>query len=139
VTAYLDRQTFPRVFVHYGKQSQSAATFSPLGHEVVRPYVILASGSAPMTGIDAGAQTSAFTGLLAYLKTLRLPETVNTLNVHTPAFLAKARCDPTVPEPRPENRQPAYIGYQPTLMIIGQTFVPLGRPGLANRSANPSL
>ena len=55
------------------QHSQPAATFRTFRDEVVTPDVVLAHRLMPMAGIGSCAQSPAFTGLLAYLKTFRLP------------------------------------------------------------------
>jgi len=71
--ANLYRQTFACELVHNVQHSQPATAFCPFRYEVIAPDMILAHRLAPMTGIGSCAQSPAFTGLFAYLKTFGFP------------------------------------------------------------------
>ena len=92
-----------------------------------------------MAGILAPAQSTPFSLLFPYLKPFGLPQPMHPLDVHSPTFLAKKHRDPPVPESGPANRQTLHLCNQSTLVVVDDLFVPLARPRLADRSADPSL
>jgi hypothetical protein len=101
--------------------------------------MILAQRPAAMAGVAAIAQSPAFTGLAAYLQPLGLPQPMNTLDVHTPAVLAKQNTDPTVAVPRPPDRQFMHRVNEGSLIFRNLSAVTLARPCLANSPADSTL
>ena len=92
-----------------------------------------------MARIGRGADSPAFTGLPAYLKTLFLPQPVHTLDVYMPAFLNQQRPDPPIPEPWPAKSQPIHVRDQGPVGQANPLAVALRAAGLANRPADPTL
>ena len=92
-----------------------------------------------MAGIVRITNSSAFTGLAAYLKPFFLPQPMNTLYVHTPAFQHKQGRDPPIPEPRPAKRQATHLCNQTPLFLRYLCSISLTRTGLAHRPTDPTL
>ena len=139
VAPSFDRQAFPRVFVHHAQQTQSSATYRPVAHEVVAPDMVLAQRLVSMTGIDTIAQSPAFSGFSADLKPLDLPQSMYSLDVHTPAIFAKQRSDSTVAEPWPLQRQSMHLGYQAVFFLIDLPAIPLSGSRLPEDLADPTF
>ena len=73
------------------------------------------------------------------LQPLAPQETLHPLVVHLPAYGMEACCDPSVTVATKASRQPDDVGRQGTLVIRGHQTPPLGRAGLAQIVAGPSL
>jgi hypothetical protein len=135
----LNCQTLTSKLIHHVQHPQPAAAFGAITDEVIAPYVILAQWLAAMACIGAIAQSPAIASLLAYLKAFGLPESMNTLDVHTPPFLAKQNCDAAITESRPLQRKFMHRVYQLTLIVRDLPAIPLRRSRLADRPADPTL
>ena len=70
-----------------------------------------------MAGVLAIAQSPAFTLFFVYLQAFSLPQPMQPLDVHTPAFLAQQHADATIAISWPAKCQPVHSDDQSSFFL----------------------
>ena len=87
-TPYLYRQAFSRVLVDHYQQPKLTTILGPICHKVVRPHMVLVSGTMTHATIFTFARESSLTVLFSRdLHMLSLPNSMDTFLVYHPASL----------------------------------------------------
>ena len=87
-TANFYRQAFSRVLVDHHQQPKLATVLGPIRHKVVRPHMILVSGTVTHATIFTSARKSSLSMLFSWdLHMLSLPKSMDAFLVHRPASL----------------------------------------------------
>ncbi len=101
--------------------------------------MVLVLWTMAMAGVPTITQSPAFGLFLAYLQAFELPESMNTLEIYSPAFLPQQHGDATTTISGPAKCQLVHIENQLPFLLADLVAITLRGTSLAKGSANPSL
>src|SRR3990170_1813358 len=137
--AHLQRQTLPRILVHDRQPLQRSAVMGTVMDEVPGPDVVFVLCSTPRTAIGAVAQVPLFPLFSRHFQPLGTPQPVDSLAVHSPAFLSQQRPHPPIAVPWMPSHQFQHPRHQTPPELIPPRSITLRRSWLSQGPARPTF
>ena len=83
--AHAQRQTFARIFINYGQNTDFTSVDKPLGHKVIAPHMVRPTGAQTDAGAIIQIKPSAFLLTLRYFQAFLAPDALNAFVINNPA------------------------------------------------------
>ena len=91
-----DRQALTCELVDHGEHAERPATVGAVHDEIIGPHMVRPFSSEADAGSVVEPQTAPFGVLVGDLQPLPLPDALNPLGIHMPAFGSQERRDPAI-------------------------------------------
>ena len=133
------RDALASELIDYRKNLDGATVLSAVENKIDRPNVIRTFRLAASDAAGDRPESSFLLLLHGHFKPFAFPESVDSFEVHCPAFLAEQSCDQAIAVAGKLADKLQNPSHQPWLVVFNARFIALAAAWLADRLTSPTL